>query len=306
MSESGFVDLRQSGSSHGVHDSFWPSFTDVMMVVVLIFLMTTMVLVVRNWELVAELRATIELEREASALVLSTSETNETLSEKLANAEHRLSELRMQLMRTEELSQQRMQTLTRKNQQISAQRRENQALQAEQSEQARRLAEIESTSEAQKERLTQPLSALASAEALQTRQAEEFASLKQTNIESAQILAQLQGDYDGLKVKYDKLIRPARSAKGKFVVEVRYEKKGKYHHINYKDPGASKYTAASRAKLDKHLSRLKAAHPNDLYIKIIIPSNSGLSYSEAWSFTSDILDKYDYYHQDNTPAPTAE
>ena len=32
-------------------------------------------------------------------------------------------------------------------------------------------------------------------------------------------------------------------------------------------------------------------------IKIVIPKNSGLTYSEAWTFMKGLLEKYDYYYQ---------
>ncbi|NOQ89776.1 MAG: hypothetical protein GQ549_02400, partial [Gammaproteobacteria bacterium] len=47
-----FVDLRRG---HLSSESFWPSFTDIMMVVVIIFLLTSMLLMVKNWELLDQL-----------------------------------------------------------------------------------------------------------------------------------------------------------------------------------------------------------------------------------------------------------
>ena len=32
-------------------------------------------------------------------------------------------------------------------------------------------------------------------------------------------------------------------------------------------------------------------------MKLIIPEDSGLSYTEAWTFTRDILGQYDYYYE---------
>jgi hypothetical protein len=41
-------------------------------------------------------------------------------------------------------------------------------------------------------------------------------------------------------------------------------------------------------------------------VKIIIPEDSGLSYNQAWVFTRDMLNKYDYYYQeDNVAADSA-
>jgi len=48
-------------------------------------------------------------------------------------------------------------------------------------------------------------------------------------------------------------------------------------------------------ELDAQLSRFKAEHQEVLYVRVIIPQESGLSYNEAWSFTSEIHGKYDYY-----------
>ena len=48
-----FIDLRSGNLST---ESFWPSFTDIMTVVVMIFLITSVILMVRNWELIDQLR----------------------------------------------------------------------------------------------------------------------------------------------------------------------------------------------------------------------------------------------------------
>ena len=64
---SGFPAIGGAHAGIGGENSFWPSFTDVMMVITMIFLMATSVLVVRNWHLVAELRESIEAERLAAS-----------------------------------------------------------------------------------------------------------------------------------------------------------------------------------------------------------------------------------------------
>ncbi|MCP4468488.1 MAG: hypothetical protein GY813_17290, partial [Halieaceae bacterium] len=57
----GFVDLRVSPSVSGRsdEDSVWPSFTDIMTVVVLIFLVSLVVILMRNTELVTQLRESV-------------------------------------------------------------------------------------------------------------------------------------------------------------------------------------------------------------------------------------------------------
>jgi hypothetical protein len=58
------------------------------------------------------------------------------------------------------------------------------------------------------------------------------------------------------------------------------------------------YRSVNQQELHQRLAALKEQYSGSLYVKIIIPENSGLSYSEASSFTFDLLGKYDYYHQD--------
>ncbi len=110
-------------------------------------------------------------------------------------------------------------------------------------------------------------------------------------------LRSLQGKYDTLDAKYQKLLRPARSSKGKFIVSVTYKKKGGKRIIRLKPSPTGSYKTVSKKELNKVLAKLKAKHKTDLYIKVIIPETSGLSYSEAWKFTSNLQKKYDYYLQ---------
>ena len=46
------------------------------------------------------------------------------------------------------------------------------------------------------------------------------------------------------------------------------------------------------------LGELRDRYPDLLYIRVIFPEQSGLSYTEAWSLTQDLLSKYDYYHRE--------
>ncbi|MGI9318119.1 MAG: hypothetical protein ACR2QW_12380, partial [bacterium] len=61
MSEDGFIDLRIGYGTRGPgDDSVWPSFTDIMTVVVMIFLMALVIIMVRNNELNRELLSSID------------------------------------------------------------------------------------------------------------------------------------------------------------------------------------------------------------------------------------------------------
>jgi hypothetical protein len=109
--------------------------------------------------------------------------------------------------------------------------------------------------------------------------------------ESEKKLLSLQGEYTELDSKYQKLLKPARSAKGKQVVEVVYGKSG----YSIRKPGEAALRSVGRPALDSELAGLKAQYGKDLYVKVVIPDNSGLSYNEAWRFTNEMLSKYDYY-----------
>ena len=53
-----------------------------------------------------------------------------------------------------------------------------------------------------------------------------------------------------------------------------------------------------RDELHRRLQRLKQEKRNGLYVKVIFPGDSGLTYDEAWRFTSDLHSRYDYYSQE--------
>ena len=302
--DEGFIDLRQNHEAGTGSDSFWPSFTDIMMVVVMIFMIASTVLMLRNWELVEKLRATIEAEYAAMALARSASETSATLEEQLAQAQHANTEMRMQLMRmtehndtlSEQLSGQEQQLLVLEadNQQLAAslqKYRFDALLNDDQLKQAR--DEVNTL----QQRMQQVLDELAGSEEAKQKQATELAALRLGSSLTEQQLISMQNDYSELQIKYDKLFQPARSAQGKHVVTVRYWKKGKLYHLRIKDMGEEDYRVVSREELHRQLAALKEKHENQLYVKLIIPDDSGLSYNEAWGFTVEMLDKYDYYHQ---------
>ena len=84
----------------------------------------------------------------------------------------------------------------------------------------------------------------------------------------------------------------------KYVVEVRYFKSGGNYRIQYREPGDRGYEDISRAEMDQRLRTLSEEQPDDLYVRVIIPDDSGLSYSEAWQFTNRVHTRYDYYFRD--------
>jgi chromosome segregation ATPase len=309
--DEGFIDLRQNHDAGTGSDSFWPSFTDIMMVVVMIFMIASTVLMLRNWELVEKLRATIEAEYAAMALARSASETSATLEEQLAQAQHANTEMRMQLMRmterndtlSEQLSgqEQQMLVLEADNQQLAAslqKYRFDALLNEDQLKQARdEVTQLAAAHNTLQQRMQQVLDELTGSEEAKQKQATELAALRLGSSLTEQQLLSIQNDYSELQIKYDKLFQPARSAQGKHVVTVTYSKDGGQYQIRIKDLDEEDYQVVSRKELNRQLKALKEKYGKQLYVKLIIPDDSGLSYSEAWGFTVEILDKYDYYHQ---------
>jgi DNA repair exonuclease SbcCD ATPase subunit len=289
--DEGFVDLRFGMERDPGGESFWPSFTDIMMVVLMIFMIASTILMMRNWELVRELRSTLAAEQQAEALALSATRTSATLEERLAQAQHEISELRMQLMRADEQKNALNSNLVRSRQQVLELGSEKDSLVA-------RLAQART----ENTRLADVRSSLQSAvDDLRLREqtsAEEIARLRSQSASSVMELEALRGNYDELSVKYDKLVKPARTAAGKYLVSVRYRKDDDRYLISFKEDDDSDYVLLTRKQLDAKLVELKDTYSGNLYVKVIIPKDSGLSYNEAWSFTQDVLTSYDYYYQD--------
>jgi len=418
----GFVDLRQN-QGRMVDESFWPSFTDIMTVVVMIFLIATSILIVKNWELVNELQArikveqkisqrlkattaaqqktskellasqdqryqisrklqlSIEAERRTAAAVQKTSKEKASLEETLAQTQSELSLLRLQLMHAGESAAARDNLIAEQDKQLSqsAQQkkrlkqqlgtRDKQLMQALQELTAIDLninslqGKLERSSNAllkKEQKLEQQIVLLKAKEARLSELNQknkmhrakirnyknQVISIKKENVflsaeleqqydtiadkddliadkNAALILLNQQNqvyednisdykeqialaqqeqsglvdEYKTLEGKYNKLIKPSRSAIGKYVVEVRYEKLSGIETIQYRPSGEEEYQTISAAALHNNLQQLKQKYKKTLYVKIIIPDNSGLSYNEAWTFMLDLLNKYDYYYQ---------
>ena len=317
----------------GGENSFWPSFTDIMMVITMIFLMATSLLVVRNWQLVAELQESIAAERMAAQMIESTSQENATLEERLANAEQSNSILRLRLMKKDEelvlaqgaireqessiaslelVNSELESSLQQTRSELDAANLEINAATAQYQELAQQLESLNLQLEQQKladeqtrSQLEVARTQIAELSASSTRQQQSIArlteekSLLNQEIEAYnQQLLTLKGDYETVKSKYEELIKPARSARGKYIAEVYYVKGESGEIIRYRQPGDEGYSRLSLAEVEARLDKLKREQGSNLYVKIIIPKDSGLSYSEAWQFMRNLLVKYDYYYQE--------
>lgn len=290
-----FVDLRRG---HLNSESFWPAFTDIMMVVVIIFLLTSMLLMVKNWELLDQLRNSMAAEEQAEKIILDTSEENATLEEQLTHAQNEVSMLRMQLMQASEQANSLNIALEEKDKQIVIVLSDNQQLKNSVSNNELQIDSLSSKVSAMEENLSQLNIDVEQKQKALEDERQKIIIITQERDSQSRKLSTLKDDFGSLQVKYDKLIRPARSAKGKYVVSVNYEiVKGK-QRIRFKDSDDKKYTVVSEKQLHNKLVKLKNKHPKKLYIKIVIPKESGLTYSEAWTFMKGLLHKYDYYYNE--------
>jgi chromosome segregation ATPase len=319
-----FTDLRVDQISSKGDDSFWPSFTDIMTVIVMIFLIATSMLILQNWKLIAEITSTLEAKKEVQELVQFTSKENQSLEEQLIQAESQLSLLRFkmsqadnkraELISDKEKQLQKINQLTKESEQVSLEltKKEqlytllnNQLLTNEQKN-ALLATKLETS---QKRNLTleeenlkkaaiinqQEINLIEQNTLLSTKDI-EISSLQRFKAQNNEKLDSLNTQFKVLKVKYDKLVKPARSSKGKVVIEVIYNKVNKILKADLKLPNVKTFKNLSDKVLHKKLTQLKKQHGKKLYIRIIFPKDSGLSYDEAWKFTNDILQKYDYYY----------
>ena len=128
---------------------------------------------------------------------------------------------------------------------------------------------------------------------------EEMAQLTDLRAQDETRLETLKTEFDSLDTKYQKLVRPARSSSGKHVVSVWFSKQGGREVYRIRDSAQGGFTTTTRRVMANTLAGLKDRYGKELYVKVIIPENSGLSYSDAWRFTTEMQRAYDYYYQDN-------
>jgi chromosome segregation ATPase len=343
----GFGQIGGSHAGMGGENSFWPAFTDVMMVITLIFLMATSILVVRNWQLVAELQESIAAERIAEQLIVTTSLENATLEERLANAEQSNSILRLRILKKDELlataqmalgeqesnlialeqknsdlqlslqqtqaelnianeniaasnarSDEMAQQIAQLNQQLTQQQQVSNSVQLQLEGARQEISQLTEQGSQQQQTISQLKEQGSQQQQTITELAAEKSQLSQQSATYNQQLLSLKGEYDLVKSQYEELIKPARSAKGKHIVEVYYVKDGTDVSIRYRQPGDKDFSRLSLAEVESRLDILKREFGDKLYIKIIIPEDSGLSYNEAWEFMRKLLVKYDYYYQE--------
>jgi chromosome segregation ATPase len=331
-----------------------------MMVIVMVFLLVAISVILNNYQLVENLKKSIQAQQLASSLAEDTKVENSSLEEQLLQLKQQLMLANTQLLNAKDDAK-KTQTALLKNQQIikelnaiSAQQNQqldektaylaafekkskdqleqknteiaNAEIQQQASTKAleetkeklatqqQKLSEWQQQEEESKKKvlgLQQQLTTLESLSKTRTSEYSELeeklkkksakmAALKAQRQQDEHQLLSLQGELDSLDKKYQKLLRPARSSKGKVVVAVTYTKRKGHSVYRLREASGGDYKKVSRKQLERQLETFKKQHGTALYVKVIIPENSGLSYNEAWKFTNFIQKTYDYYFQEES------
>lgn len=339
-----FTDLRVNGGERSGEITLWPSFTDIMTVVLMIFMLTMVVVIIKNTTLGQALLRSEDQGRQIEALLQQSQAAQAELKTTLVDLQEKLSQKEMQIILLSDEAKILQQDLAGKTLLIAAVEgeaaefknkiivlqeavataeaeaaharesasRASAALEKKVAELTRqydvRIAEIQSASEKKLAALTD-----AKASEIEEYNRRVLALLSQLKEKETVILslggqkqalelslAKQRQDFSALEEKYIRLIRPARSPAGKMVATVSFQRQDGRHRIAFKGADTEKVETLTLDQLHQQLDALKKKWQDQLYVRIIIPENSGLTYNEAWTFTKDILSRYDYYYQDQT------
>jgi len=282
-------------------EGFWPSFTDIMMVIVMIFLMAMLGLLLRNMDLVARLQSALVDAQQASQTIKKTSSANQDLSSRLAQSEHELEMMRAQLMDASSQHQAvEKQLLQAKaiaaqwQQKAAASQEKLQQIQSEKEQQMNQITMLRQQME--RNQVAAEQQATLAAQQLQ-QQGVDIADMRAALAQQSSATKLLRDDYSALEAKYRRLIRPARSSLGKVVITVRYLRRDGKLNIAIQPPDKKGFVDVDSVRLHQILSQWKAKLHHKLYVRILFPEDSGLSYNEAWRITESLLRLYDYYYQ---------
>jgi len=337
-----YPNLRVNARQRNADMTLWPSLTDIMTVVLMIFMLTMIAVIIKNSNLAQALLRSEDKAKEIDTLLRESQLTQRELKIDLTKLEEKLREKEMQIILLNDETKMLERTLESKSAAVSSletqvgalkkdvvvleetvKAKEEETLKAR--EEARstkemfdgkladmagryeaKIADLQSAAqqklaelseEHQKKILEHNRKILSLLNQLDERQA-AIVTLNNEKQDLELSLAKQRQEYSELEDKYIKLIRPARSPEGKKVVAVQYSRQEGQYRILFKDMESDQFEPVSMAQLYQRLGDLKKLWAENLYVKIIIPENSGLSYNEAWTFTKDILSRYDYYYQE--------
>ncbi len=264
--------------------NIWPSFTDVMMVILMIFILAMVVTISHNTQLFKQLLSTKTEVLEKQKYLNELEKIKREMNAKINELETKLSKTELKIL-----------LLSEENKKLKSNLEGKIILIGDLSDKLRELTnKYDNLTKAleEKEKLLTEKDTLI----IDLRTQQEKLKDKIQQIEA--LKSQLQQKYSELEDKYLKLVGPARSPLGKVIFRVKYFKdsSGKYVYLMM-DIGSKKFKKVSYKQLLNALQKAKDKYGKKLYVQIIIPSKSNLTYNEAYKFTEFILKKYDYYYQ---------
>ena len=267
------------------HQNIWPSFTDVMMVVLMIFILTMVVTITHNTNLFRQLLSTKTEILEKEKYLKELEKVKRELNAKINELETRLSTAQMKILMLSDENKKLKTNLEGKIVLIGDLSQKLKNL-SQQQEELKKLLEEKEKLISEKETII-----------IDLRTEKEKLIDKMQSLEN--LKAELQQKYSELQQKYLKLVGPARSPLGKVVFKVKYFKPDRSAKPVYLiiPVGENRFKKVTYKQLINELEKAKNKYGKKLYVQIIIPGNSNLTYDEAYKFTSFILHKYDYYYQ---------
>ena len=292
------VNLRQNDTAGNSDTSIWPSFTDIMTVVLMIFMITMIVVIIKNSDLYQQLLDSRSEEKKAVEMLTESKTIIADLEEKLRSKEMEIILINdeMDFMRSSLEAKAAIASMLEDS--TESWKRHIRELEtmtdSMQQHYERKMSMISENTRRQIEMFNRRFAALADS-LNKTRQIILVLDAEKKNL--ALTLAKERNTYSVLENKYNKLVRVARSPVGKKVVTVHYSKVNGNYRILFKGIGATSFEQITRKEMHRRLTELKATWNKSLYVKVVIPDKSGLTYNEAWSFTRNTLAAYDYYDQ---------
>ncbi len=305
----GFNDLRVNRQNQSSDTSIWPSFTDIMTVILMVFMLTMVVVIIKNADLINQIRLSRSLQAESETALRNNVQVMADLRLRNTDLEAAVRTARMEIILLSDEMQRLDDSLEIKAAAIARLAGEKEEL-----EENLRLIRMQMVEKDQAlenaqamiggirdeaNRANRELS-LQLAELLSQLEENETTMLsltdQKTDLELA--LARQRKDFSSLEDKYLKLVRPARSSMGKQVVSVQFLNVDGEPKYLLKDLGKTTWNPLPKDVLFARLELLREQLGTDLYIKVVIPDDSGLSYNEAWNFTKTILSRFDYYYTD--------
>ena len=95
---SGSVDLRLNGPERGSESSMWPSFTDIMTVILMVFMLTMVMVIVKNANLVERIRLSQQLLAAAELQTAAAVDSLSVLSARNTDLEDQMRGYNMQII----------------------------------------------------------------------------------------------------------------------------------------------------------------------------------------------------------------